>query len=386
MINTFLNRFESSITHFLRLFNHPEVQVIKEAFQDLVLPLSMGSILHIFLRLNLLNASPLWTGIQFLSLQAFSVWLVIALSFRMLHASTLPMVIYLFTLLVGSVAFFEFELLNPLTIPLVIIYTLLGFYFIRILHRYCYRLFNRMPAFLQTHLIPLLVSFAWWMVLSVLRPIMSDFVWINTSILQMISLLNQWPVLILVNGLIVLLWYFGYHGTNLLSVILLPLAMYGLLMNLQNSNMYFALAGYAHIIFGNWTAYYALVSLCLLTTKSKRLKQLGQVAWKSSLFNINEHLIFGLQVKNRALLSPILIASLSNILLYALALNSQWIDPIIYMSPFTLILPLQVLWASFSLRTLTFWFILFLFNIVLFYLPIRTIDRKERIQEVRFKA
>ncbi len=387
MFTKFLNHFESTLSPLLKGLNHPHLQVIKEAFQDLVLPLSLASLVHVLMRFEGFLSGDVWIALNFISLQALPFWMVVSVSYRLLQASTLPIFVYLFTLLAGLWAIFDLNLLNALSFPYALLYALSGFYMIRFLHRFFFRYFKNLPAFLQTHLIPLGVSLLWWMILyGVMRFVSPTYPWFELMY-QIIAFLNQWPFLILINSLIVLFWYFGFHGTNLVAFVLLPLGMVGLLINLQATYPSVVIAGYTHIIFGNWTAYYALVILSLSLAKSKKLKQLGRISWKSSLFNINEHLIFGLpQVRNKPLLPYLLITTSSNLILFAFALQQQWIDPIQYMSPFIVILPLQVLWASFSFKTLGFWFVLLLLNCLILSVPFHQMDREARVQEVKFKA
>jgi hypothetical protein len=387
MIERLFRIVEPRLSVWLIPLNHPLLQTIKEAFQDLVLPLSLLAIADVLLGLGGIE-----TQLQTLDtlrrygFQALSVWVVISVALRMLQASNLPVIMYLFSLTLSTLLVFNASILDVRSLPMALAYVILGFFVLRFMHRWCARRMARLPAFHTPLIVPLISGLMWGLVSFFIHQLG----WVNEDTLALshgaILLINSWPILGLINLLIVLFWTFGYHGTNLMAFVMLPVAFYGMTHNLLHPGAPLAIAGYAHIIFGNWTVYLALVTLLKFYVRSQKLRSIGQQSAPSTVFNVNEHLIFSLQVRNPRLFLPIVFSVLLNTLVYWFALSQAWIDALIYISPFTLPLPLQVLWASQSLSTLVVWLGLFTINLLILMPPLRHLDREARINALRFKA
>ena len=104
------------------------------------------------------------------------------------------------------------------------------------------------------------------------------------------------PATILTSFLMQLLWFFGIHGTNVISPIVQPIRL-----TLDAENMAAATAGTAlPNIVGN--AFFSIVCwggtalglvLLMLRSKSKRYREMGKVALIPALFGITEPVIFG---------------------------------------------------------------------------------------------
>lgn len=94
-----------------------------------------------------------------------------------------------------------------------------------------------------------------------------------------------------------LVWFFGIHGTNVITPIVMPIWM---ALDMQNLAAYKAgrpvpnIYGYAFFNFYTWggTAL-GLVLLMLFISKSERFKTLGKIAIVPALFGITEPVIFG---------------------------------------------------------------------------------------------
>lgn len=94
-----------------------------------------------------------------------------------------------------------------------------------------------------------------------------------------------------------LVWFFGIHGTNVITPIVVPIWM---ALDMQNLTAYKAgrpvpnIYGYAFFNFYTWggTAL-GLVLLMLFIAKSQRYKTLGKISIVPALFGITEPVIFG---------------------------------------------------------------------------------------------
>ncbi len=133
-----------------------------------------------------------------------------------------------------------------------------------------------------------------------------------------IFVIVQAPLLKLGNNLISLvvseligqiLWFFGLHGNDIVGSVMRPI---WLTQTTQNLQAFMAGADLPNIIteqmrntfmlMGGSGNTLSLVLALLLFTKSKQLKSLGMLALPSSIFNINEPIIFGLPI----VLNPLL--------------------------------------------------------------------------------
>lgn len=94
-----------------------------------------------------------------------------------------------------------------------------------------------------------------------------------------------------------LVWFFGIHGTNVITPIVVPIWM---ALDMQNLTAYKAgrpvpnIYGYAFFNFYTWSGTaLGLVLLMLFVAKSQRYKTLGKIAIVPALFGITEPVIFG---------------------------------------------------------------------------------------------
>lgn len=117
------------------------------------------------------------------------------------------------------------------------------------------------------------------------------------------------------------LWLFGVHGSIVTVVGMYPIYSAMLVSNMSSfaagtpaPNPEWAMMPWTAL--GGTGATFGLVILMLFRAKSKQLKLLGKIAFPTSLFNINEPVLFGIPiVMNPFLAIPFILVPLMNLLL-----------------------------------------------------------------------
>lgn len=133
------------------------------------------------------------------------------------------------------------------------------------------------------------------------------------------SLGGSLPATLLCLFLEALIWCFGIHGSSIVSSVMNPI-WYAL----SAENLDAAAAGLAmpNIVNYNFIAFFvkvggcgatlSLALMCLFKAKSERYKALGKLGIGSSIFNINEPILFGFPiVLNPTMMIPFIIANVS---------------------------------------------------------------------------
>jgi PTS system cellobiose-specific IIC component len=136
------------------------------------------------------------------------------------------------------------------------------------------------------------------------------------------------------------LWFFGIHGGNVLSAVIMPLITMNVTLNAAEvaaGNAPTAIfSGYFLNIFSNWCMLNALAVVLLVFTKSTRLKSIGKVALIPDFFNINEPMTFGIPiVANISLLIPYVVIPVFNITIAYFAATFGLIGNVYIMLPAT---------------------------------------------------
>lgn len=150
-------------------------------------------------------------------------------------------------------------------------------------------------------------------------------------------------------------WFFGVNGGSVVGAVFNPILQ---TLALENLTLYrevgaagYTVANGAHIIsqqfqdlfatFGGCGSTLSLLIAMLLFCKSKRIKELGKLAFVPGIFGINEPIVFGLPiVLNPTILIPFVLVPTINIILSYLAMsiglfppcngiNIPWTTPVI---------------------------------------------------------
>ncbi|MGL5617731.1 MAG: PTS sugar transporter subunit IIC [Metamycoplasmataceae bacterium] len=181
----------------------------------------------------------------------------------------------------------------------------------------------------------------------------------NFGIGQAISVAIQAPFMSLIEdstgslslGLIyatftAILWFFGIHGTNVLTAIFSPVA----LIALANNQEYIASGGVdgsisafadgtndAFVFFGGTGTTLGLVIAGLLLSKKAETREIIKFGGAPALFNINEPLIFGIPlILNFKYVIPFVITQPVLFFITWLAIEQlQWVPPVIVKIPWT---------------------------------------------------
>ncbi|MGL5205346.1 MAG: PTS sugar transporter subunit IIC [Metamycoplasmataceae bacterium] len=143
-----------------------------------------------------------------------------------------------------------------------------------------------------------------------------------------------------------ILWFFGIHGTNVLTAIFSPVA----LIALSNNQEYVASGGLggsisafadgtndAFVFFGGTGTTLGLVVAALLLSKKAETREIIKFGGAPALFNINEPLIFGVPlILNFKYVIPFVIIQPVLFFITWLAIEQlQWVPPVIVKIPWT---------------------------------------------------
>ena len=143
-----------------------------------------------------------------------------------------------------------------------------------------------------------------------------------------------------------ILWFFGIHGTNVLTAIFSPVA----LVALANNQEYLSSGGTAgsisafadgtndaFVFFGGTGATLALVVVGLALSKKADTREILKFGGAPAVFNINEPLIFGVPlILNFKYVIPFVIIQPVLFVITWLAIEKlQWVPPVIVKIPWT---------------------------------------------------
>ena len=161
----------------------------------------------------------------------------------------------------------------------------------------------------------------------------------------LISATASLPSMLFIVTLTVVFWFFGIHGDNMVSAITPPIFTNNLVANLDAYNkgqpIPNIIAGNFTFIFGLAIVYLAFLFNMNVFCKNEKLKSLGRLAIPSSLFNINEPLVFGIPtVLNILTFIPSVICTILNVSVAYLATYFGFMSKTCMSVPWTLPAPL----------------------------------------------
>lgn len=164
-------------------------------------------------------------------------------------------------------------------------------------------------------------------------------------------------------------WFFGIHGNNMVSAVVTPITTANITMNLEAYNagkpMTAVFAGSFNSIYGGWMTYWAILVVLLMSARSIQLKSISKVAPPSTLFNVNEPLIFGIPtVLNIYTFIGITICSIINVTGAYLAMSANLVGKMYLTVPWTTPAPLAAFLSTMDWKAVVLWFILFAIDIV----------------------
>lgn len=207
-----------------------------------------------------------------------------------------------------------------------------------------------------------------------------------TIFTPLISATASLPSMLFIVVLTVIFWFFGIHGDNMVSAITTPIFTGNLVANLDAYN---AGKDIPNIIAGNFTFIFglAIVYLAILFNmnficKNKRLRSLGRLAIPSSLFNINEPLVFGVPtVLNILTFIPSIICIIINVSVAYGATYYNLMSRTCMSVPWTLPAPLYAFLSTMDVRAIVVWLVLFVINILIFIPFMKSYDKQMDLEE-----
>lgn len=133
---------------------------------------------------------------------------------------------------------------------------------------------------------------------------------------------NSLPGAIIVELFICLLWFFGIHGANTVSGVMMPIWLGAMT---QNANALQAGKELPNIVtqqfydnfvhMGGSGATIGLAFMLAFLSKSKEFKTLGKLVVGPAFFNVNEPIVFGMPVvMNYKMLLPFVLAPMANVI------------------------------------------------------------------------
>lgn len=149
------------------------------------------------------------------------------------------------------------------------------------------------------------------------------------------NIANTWWGFLIIIFLIHFLWWFGVHGSTIMSSFYTPIVLANLAANVGGQNNFFAGDPMnAFVIIGGAGATLGVAIWLAFRAKSVQLKEIGKVEIVPALFNINEPILFGLPiVYNIQLLIPFISAPLAAGIVGYLGVSSGLVPKIILQQP-----------------------------------------------------
>lgn len=202
----------------------------------------------------------------------------------------------------------------------------------------------------------------------------------------LISATASLPSMLIIVLLTVVFWFFGIHGDNMVSAITTPIFTGNLVANLDAYNagkeIPNIIAGNFTFIFGLAIVYLAILFNLNFVCKNKRLRSLGKLAIPSSLFNINEPLVFGVPtVLNILTFIPSLICVAIDLTGAYLATSVGFMAKTCMSVPWTLPAPLYAFISTMDYKAIIVWVILFIINVIIFVPFMKSYDKQMNLEE-----
>lgn len=199
------------------------------------------------------------------------------------------------------------------------------------------------------------------------------------------TLPSVWVLIILVT----FFWSFGIHGVSIVGSIARPLWLVLLDQNQVALEAGKALPAIAAEPFFQWFIWIGgsgctigLVISLVLFAKSSYGKQLGKVTLVTSIFNINEPIIFGAPVVlNPILIIPFIITPLVTGTLAWIAMSTGLVARVFFTAPWTLPGPIGAFMATNDWRAAVLNVICILISVAIYYPFVKIYDKKLLLDE-----
>lgn len=212
--------------------------------------------------------------------------------------------------------------------------------------------------------------------------------WAEVLMDPLITAGDTLPAAMIIVFLMSLFYLFGIHGSGVVGGAVLPFYLV-----LYNENVAARAAGLPlpHIItpsFFIWSMIGgtgATLPLCvyMLTSKVKRLRDLGKVSILPSLVNINEPVIFGVPlILNPVMAIPFLFAPVLIAVINYAAIYYSLAGRIFIMAPFVIPQPFHAYACTLDVRNLVLLFIDIVIVFIIYYPFFRMLEREEKKNEV----
>ena len=184
-----------------------------------------------------------------------------------------------------------------------------------------------------------------------------------------------------------LLYFIGIHGPQLIYTLILPLhtTIYYANITAFASNLpapypYWFLMPW--VFMGGVGATLALNVLMIIKSKHTSTKTLGKLALMTSLFNINEPLVFGVPtVLNILTFIPSVICIIINVAIAYGATSVGFMNRTCMSVPWTLPAPLYAFLSTLDWRAIVVWIGLFIINVIIFIPFMKSYDKQMDIEE-----
>jgi len=181
-------------------------------------------------------------------------------------------------------------------------------------------------------------------------------------------------------------WLMGIHGTNIIGIIITPVAISNLLENATARTAGQALPQilsdpfWMFITIGGSGATFGLV-LLYLRSKSKQLKMVGKISIGPAFFNIGEPLIFGSPlVMNPVMAIPFIVAPLVNVTITYLCMKTNLVGRGFAAVPWTTPSVIAGGLSTMDIKAALLVIVLIAIDIVI-YLPFFKVFEKIKIEE-----
>lgn len=214
-----------------------------------------------------------------------------------------------------------------------------------------------------------------------------SFKWIdilNVITIYIMKLLASYIGMIVIVTVTSLFWMYGIHGVSIIGVIARPFWIQMIIVNAFNFISGTESAYIVNEIFYQWFVWIGgsgctlgLVLLMKYKSKSSYLKALGKDNLATSLFNINESIIFGTPIAlNKKMMKPFLIAPLVCATISWVAIKSGLVTAPFILAPWVLPNPLGAFIATGGdFSTIMLCMILLVISIIVYYPFFKAYDK-----------
>jgi PTS system cellobiose-specific IIC component len=204
----------------------------------------------------------------------------------------------------------------------------------------------------------------------------------------LISATSSLPSMLFICELTVIFWFFGIHGDNMVSFVTTPIFMGNLIANLEayqnGTEIPNVVAGNFTFIFGIAICYVAILLHLNFINKTERLRSLGRMAIPSTMFNINEPLVFGTPtVLNVLTFIPSLICVFINVSVAYILTDIGFIAKTIVSVPWTLPAPLYAIISTMDWKAGVLWMLLLAVNFIIFLPFMRSYEKQVKMEEMQ---